>query len=422
MLVKTLKNLSARLLANQWIRIIFILILLAYAFLFIFFYRKHGLAIVAWHVHLMIPVYILVFLSLLQKIYNKVKPGSSVEILSNLKHYVWIYIVIEGFLILIRPEKIQVETSSGYYWAPYNTDSANYYHVRKPGERYRLSTGEFNYPRVANSLGLPDHEWKTEKSKGSFRILCLGDSFTEGDGAPYDSSYVAILRTLLQARYPLVEVLNAGNCGSDPFFNFKNLEDRLIAYQPDLVIQSFTTNDLDTDMMIRGGMKRFQEDGTLKFRYNHWWEPVFACSYVARIMIITLGGYNNNLVKKSDISRIRKENESEIKELFTRYQAYSSKKGFDLFILTFPFKSDLNLPDRSIIREEFIPFFERNNIRYIDLRSCYKETLERENKKYTDMYWIYDGHHNPRGYNMMAKCIADYIEEYMNNKERQDIR
>jgi len=417
MLVKTLKNLSSRLLANLWIRIIFILILLVYAFLFIFFYRKHGLAVVAWHVHLMIPVYVLVLLSLLQKIYGKVKPGSSSGVLNNLKHYVWIYIIIEGFLLLIRPESIRMETPSGYYWAPYNTGSASYYHVRKPGERYRLVTGEFDYPRVANSLGLPDYEWQKEKKEGSFRILCLGDSFTEGDGAPYDSSYVAILRTLLQARYPSVEVLNAGNCGSDPFFNFRNLQDRLIAYQPDLVIQSFTTNDLDTDMMIRGGIERFREDGTLKFRYNHWWEPVFACSYVARIIITTLGGYNNNLVKRADIPQIREEDQLKMKDLFIHYQEYSKQQGFDLLVLTFPFKSDLNQPDQGAITKNFIQFFEKSRIHYIDLRSCYKETLEKEGKKYTDMYWKYDGHHNPEGYEMMARCIERYIEGYLDHKQ-----
>ncbi|MCO5247754.1 MAG: hypothetical protein M9887_02225 [Chitinophagales bacterium] len=53
----------------------------------------------------------------------------------------------------------------------------------------------------------------------------------------------------LNKKYKNIEVLNAGKRGSDPFFNFKLLEDKLIEYQPDMVIQSFTANDYYYDFL-----------------------------------------------------------------------------------------------------------------------------------------------------------------------------
>jgi len=240
-----------------------------------------------------------------------------------------------------------------------------------------------------------------------------GASFTEGDGAPYDSSYIAILRRNLQHKYPSVEILNAGNCGSDPFFNFKNLEDRLIAYQPDLVIQSFTTNDMDTDMMIRGGMERFQADGTLKFRNKYWWEQVYASSYIVRLLIISVGGYNNRLIKKSEIPQIRAENEKKVLALFKRYKEYSEQKHFDFLVFNVAFKYDYTSKTKNEVDYKFMPQILELGINFKSLRSCYDDYFRTNRKTYNYYYWETDAHHNARGYEMMALCLQPEIEQYL---------
>lgn len=52
---------------------------------------------------------------------------------------------------------------------------------------------EFNYK--TNSLGFRGAEFDTSNSK--FRILCLGDSFTEGVGATYENSWPIQLESIL---------------------------------------------------------------------------------------------------------------------------------------------------------------------------------------------------------------------------------
>src|ERR1022692_4446854 len=47
-----------------------------------------------------------------------------------------------------------------------------------PNTIARYKTVEFDYKAVINSLGLRNKEISIEKKKGTFRILCFGDSFT----------------------------------------------------------------------------------------------------------------------------------------------------------------------------------------------------------------------------------------------------
>lgn len=146
------------------------------------------------------------------------------------------------------------------FYHQFRTNPTNYYHTWFPNEKHDLKNIEFSYSRHTNSLGFSDREWAVQKDTTKLRIITLGDSFTEGDAAPADSAYPFLLQQILGER---VEVLNAGICGCDPVFNYKNLEDRLLKYQPDVVIQTISTNDLFKDISLRGGFERFMPEGVI---------------------------------------------------------------------------------------------------------------------------------------------------------------
>ncbi len=84
-------------------------------------------------------------------------------------------------------------------------------------------TEEFSYPlHSINSLGLFDSE-KDIKAK----IIILGDSFTQGLGAPPDSSFPFILEKLIKQ-----PILNAGLSGSNPIFENNLLKFLANSQQP----------------------------------------------------------------------------------------------------------------------------------------------------------------------------------------------
>lgn len=93
-----------------------------------------------------------------------------------------------------------------------------------------------------NSLGLRDREIPYART-GAYRILLLGDSFTEGLQVADDETFAKQLERRLNAGRRRVEVVNAGHAGygTDNELLFYRHEGR--KYRPDLVVQVFNTEN-----------------------------------------------------------------------------------------------------------------------------------------------------------------------------------
>lgn len=116
-----------------------------------------------------------------------------------------------------------------------------------------------------NSRGLRDREFAYVKEKGSYRILCLGDSFTFGHGVRLDQTWPKHLEKLLNAnsentRY---ELINAGVDGYGTHQEFVYLRGEGIKFVPDLVIVGFFGAN-DVEEVANGFFWRYVEDGYLK--------------------------------------------------------------------------------------------------------------------------------------------------------------
>ncbi|MCO5247756.1 MAG: SGNH/GDSL hydrolase family protein [Chitinophagales bacterium] len=364
----------------------------------------------------MIPLYFIVILDFIQK---KIKTLSALS--SRLKYFCTIYLIIEFFLIILRPSYIFIYERHGQYVNNYiNSEKIeDYYHINRPEDFLENINQEFVFKRKQNSLGLSDKEWVKEKPEGTYRIICLGDSFTEGDGVDYEYSYVQALQKNLNKKYKNIEVLNAGKRGSDPFFNFKLLEDKLIEYQPDMVIQSFTANDYYFDFVLRGGMERFGEDSTLIAKRSYWWEPIYASSYIARILIQTLGGYDKYLIKTKEYDKIVEDMKPKTAALFRQYKQFSEKNHFDLIVFTIPFNSVFGGDDENEkFHQELSKEFSKFDLTFYNLEPCYDDYVKNHHAIYQDYYWKKDGHHNAKGYEMMAECIDNVIEPFLINRHQ----
>jgi lysophospholipase L1-like esterase len=111
-------------------------------------------------------------------------------------------------------------------------------------------SSEFQHVYEHNSLGLRDEEHETEKKAGVFRVLAIGDGFTYGQGAPFDSTYPALLERKLNSRQNAktqVEIIKAGVPRYYPEPERILLEHYGLRFSPDLILAAFTPNDiLDT--------------------------------------------------------------------------------------------------------------------------------------------------------------------------------
>jgi hypothetical protein len=110
-----------------------------------------------------------------------------------------------------------------------------YYRHTKEG----FSEGYFN------SHGFRDYERTYAKPKGTFRILVLGDSYTEGLQVALENTFPALLETKLNEDFSPMkfEVLNLGQSGfgtADAYIRYLNVG---IQFSPDLIILAFLTGN-----------------------------------------------------------------------------------------------------------------------------------------------------------------------------------
>jgi len=103
-----------------------------------------------------------------------------------------------------------------------------------------------------NEDGLNERfDYSIKKSKGVYRIISLGDSFTQGAFVETKQNYSEVLEDMLNAKVTCpgtvrFEVINLGVLGYDMQYNLERFKRKGLKYDPDLVI--LWTNDNDYDV------------------------------------------------------------------------------------------------------------------------------------------------------------------------------
>jgi hypothetical protein len=258
-------------------------------------------------------------------------------------------------------------------------------------------------------MGLSEREISTKKSPDELRIIALGDSFTEGMGAGYESTWPRVLEIELASAMPgrPVTVVNAGISGSDVCFEYVLLRDRLLALSPSLVIVAINDTDV-SDMVRRGGMERFRDDGSVAYaREAPSWEWLYAISFITRTFTVSVLHLDWLLMTPEERDRVESEAALLIIDTLRDFWALSQEKGFDLALVFHPKEVD------ELAMNSFSPQFTQvlesmaNDGRFavIDLLSYYTEHgLMTEAP--SEYFWPIDGHHTPAAYEIMGKAVA----------------
>jgi len=376
----------------------------SYFFWELYWFSQVGLTFIRWHTHLAFPIYFFGFFYFISK-----KLNFSPKYLKGI-FYIFISVFLFEILILLTGVGMTYsEKKFGHFVLhPKNGTEVSYYWIDEPHYLKPLKTKEFSYTRKTNSIGYSDIEWTKKKTEGVLRALALGDSFTEGDGAHADSNYVAHFRRLVKNSNKPLEVMNAGKCGSDPFFNFMNYKYRLMDYQPDIIFQTISTQDLISDIATRGGMERFMPDYELRFQnINQLSKFIYGISFFSRPFFHLFGV--SYVIEKAHISDSEKAQISkDVINLIKNYHRISSDNHCQLILIFFPLKEEV-LDGYESITKEIMNDLSKDYFT-IDLRNFYLK--QKTTNGYKEYYWKEDGHHNSRGYKMMAEGIYDAWQKH----------
>jgi len=320
-----------------------------------------------------------------------------------------VLIASEAYLRITGKYETYPESIGKRYTTYYNDVFPTWYFANKPAKSYIPENSDFHYPYQTNSLGLREKEFGKQKQDSSIRIFVTGDSFSEGQGAPYDSTWPHLLAKYLASDGIKAEVLNTGVAGSDPVYNYVFHRDILKGYKSDYILVCINYSDF-TDYLMRGGMERFHKDGSSHYRKGPWYEPFYHYSYFARGVIEHVGGFPFRGIYTSEKDFIISADSamacysSVIDSFAGLAKAGSAKIIVVLFSTPLGIRFENNVNNK--FRQCFTDFQRRlaeKNIACINIWDDLKTSLI--HKDYLQYSYPNDPHFNPYGYNVMTQMI-----------------
>ncbi len=323
-----------------------------------------------------------------------------------------LFLCISTADVLLRTLKYNAnyyELNFGYYGpSPYDNSNTHAIFVYDSNTEIFYKKKEFSHCRKTNRLGLCDKDYNMRKNDSVFRVMAFGDSFTEGVGVTGDRTWVKQLENKLNTVDKKVEVINAGISGSDPFFGFYLLKNKLLPYKPDMVLLAVNPSDV-IDIMVRGGFERFRADNSVVYNKAPWWEPIYAYSYLFRLIMNDGLGYDYNLMSKSENIKKKEQALTDLINVTRSFQKLAQQKGFLFYVIIHP---DLtSVYKRMYINlESYMAELNTFKINYIDILPRFLEVTRNENLIGT-LFWPIDKHYTEKGQALMADEIFRSVEK-----------
>jgi len=279
-----------------------------------------------------------------------------------------------------------------------------FFHLNKPNTNRIAEKIEFQIKHSYNSIGFRDTEFSKLKGQNEFRIMGLGDSFTEGVGTTADSTWLKQLNGMLNRSQNKAYNYNTYNCGvsgSDIVREYDLFSKCLINYKPDLLIINLNSSDI-ADIILRGGEIEMDEFGNSKMNKRPWFEYFFGSSFLVRAILLDLLNYNWTLLSPNQQAKARKEALRIIEYKLYRFQDLAKLHNFELLLILQPFIYEFE--------QNQFELSELNSLRGIKTINLFEEFNHRTNrniKLVKAMYWPIDMHYTTLGNKFAAEAIYE---------------
>ena len=314
--------------------------------------------------------------------------------------------------------KIHGEENGLGYISPYDWQGKDWFRKHRPGSRDLVKI-EYTERFYVNERGFRDREWPVTKEPDEIRILALGGSFVEGVGSVRQlSNYPNRLNEKLNDKFgkrAKILVMNGGISGSDPIDNLQSLKRVFYDYMPDLIVQSVDSGDWKQDIPLRGGVDRFEEDGTFIGVQGPWFEPIFEHSHLFRAFLLEVLRYDTTLMSRSEVNRRADQAVREICRVFKEQRTFARKLDADLVVVIKAGRGDIIRQKEPSERQlSLMACAKKHAATAFDLGAKLSERFSP--KEIEKLYWPIDGHFNPDGYEAYAQIVAAAIEPLVTSR------
>ena len=141
-----------------------------------------------------------------------------------------------------------------FVWLP--DEFLAYVHSGNNTFQHHYTEGErITIEHRTNSFGFLSDEIAVKKERDTFRVLILGDSFTEAIQVSRDKNFCGRLQYFLNnysgKKYKKAEVLNTGVSGYSPLNYYLYFKRELARFEPDVVVVQLFANDVFEDNTSR---------------------------------------------------------------------------------------------------------------------------------------------------------------------------
>jgi hypothetical protein len=212
--------------------------------------------------------------------------------------------------------------------------------------------GVYNF-RTNNRGFRNDKDIEYVKKDNEVRILCLGDSHTQGYEVNQNETFSWVTEYLLRQNGLNATVINAGVAGFGNAEELVFLENEGYKYKPDFVVLGFFSNDLEDN--IKSDILITQNDSLKILNYNHL-PGVEIQNFIYKFRIVHFLGENSylyafmfNLIwdfyKRKDISDKTEDIQTEFsisnKQEYSQYEYNLTEKIIERM---YKFTSERNIP------------------------------------------------------------------------------
>ena len=184
-------------------------------------------------------------------------------------------------------------------------------------------------------MGLREVELNNYSNLQENLVIGLGDSFTEGKGAPLDSVWLKQMEHILEGRLS-IKTLNAGVNGSDPLFEYMLFKYKLSQYEPKLVIVAINGSDIN-DIITRGGFERFNDNFSLNYKEPEWWEYFYSFSFIVRNIVHEILNMDWQFLTDDEKEQEVINAQDAIFACIKKFYEYSVQKNFKLLVIFHPY-------------------------------------------------------------------------------------